>query len=369
MIPPEKPETPGDALQHYGKKGMRWGIRNEDDEDGGGNREAAKTPVEKASHNAETKKYMAAAKKIPEPTPTEAKANLAKNQTKFVQKFEPSEAPKKGEPGQIVEKQPRLTPGQKKALIYGGAAVATYAALWYAGDKIQKKQLSGLGLDKLDDIDMLAGKPIDAKRFHGLVGLSQGKTWMGGSGYITDSAFARPAFELPAGHTFHRISTKAEEGFKGATYALHSEDDFRRYVAGFRHEKGPGAEFTHITWRATAPIKVPDLTTVLGQMSATMKEHGMTGHDDPQEVMATYQALSGGGWSTGVAKGLIDRLKGHGYGALVDEMDAGVIGETPLVFFGTESAGKKTAQRMGPDAISRAEKLLREIDKPPGRKY
>lgn len=46
----------------------------------------------KAKQNADAKTDMAATKKIPDPTPPEARANLAANQERFVNKFEPSEA-------------------------------------------------------------------------------------------------------------------------------------------------------------------------------------------------------------------------------------------------------------------------------------
>ena len=46
----------------------------------------------KAKQNADANAYMAALKEIPEPTPAEAKANLAANRKKWIEKFESSEA-------------------------------------------------------------------------------------------------------------------------------------------------------------------------------------------------------------------------------------------------------------------------------------
>ena len=46
----------------------------------------------KAKQNADAKAYMAAAEEVPDPTPAEARANLAANEKKWLEKFEPSEA-------------------------------------------------------------------------------------------------------------------------------------------------------------------------------------------------------------------------------------------------------------------------------------
>lgn len=364
--------SPEEALEHYGTKGMKWGVRKEEDRAG----RDGKSPMELASQNAQTKMYIAELKKIPQPTPDKAAAAFAANQEKFAKKFAPSEAPAKGPPGVIEKKEPRLSPGQKKALIYGGGAVAVIGGMYLANRYLNNKQLTNLGVKNLQEIDALAGKPIDPKRFYGLVGLSQGKTWMGGPGYLTESAFARSSFELPAGHTFFRLSTQSEGSFGAATYATHSLDDFNRYVAGFRQEKGLNAAFHQVTWKSTESVKVPNLTTVLSSMHSVLEEEAQKPGSfykgmkvTPEKVMEEYQSVSGGGWSSNVAKGLIARLKEQGYSALVDEMDAGVIGETPLVFFSPENATSKVSKPLGSNAIKQAETLLKELSKPPGRKY
>lgn len=380
----EKPGSPGDILAHHGVKGMKWGVRNEDDTGGGGGG-GSKPPTEKAQHNADTKMYMAAAAKIPKPTMPQARMIYEQNVQKSASKVAPSERPPTKGPGGTIKNAgfkakdtwDNLSPQQKKALAWGAGTVAVYAGLYLAGNaannKLQGMVLKEAGIKNISEIERLAGKPIDPKKFYGLVGFSQGKTWFGGQGYLTKEAFARPEFELPAGHTFYRLTTKAESSFGEATYATHSVDDFRRYVAGFRQEKG-GSNFHLVTWTSKDPIKVPDVTTILGHLHGAMEADPLTtsfktGKMTPERVAMEYQHLSGGGWNTPLAKSLIQRLKENGYGALVDEMDAGVIGETPLVFFGKESATPKISQPFGAKQIKAAEALLKEINNPPGRKY
>lgn len=375
-----KPKTPGDViLEHHGVKGMRWGVRNEDDSGGG---RSSKTPQELAEHNAQTKDYMAAARKTQQPRSlAEAQANWAKSQDKFAAKFEPIGSPKSAPvktSGGMIEaqgppKQPRLTPGQKKALIFAGGAVVAIGGAYAL-------KRSGVNFNVVDTAMekshlQLAGKPIKPNAFQSFVGHSQSKTWMGSTGYLTDKAFARPEFELPAGNTFFRLTTRAETEFGPVNYVTHSLDDFNRYVAGFRHELGLNPDLHKVSFTSTKPIKVPDLNTVLGTLKGVLEEeakdpssfyHGMS--FSSHNVALEYNSMSGGSWDAGAGKKLISALKSKGFGALVDEMDAGVIGETPLVFFGTDSATPKTSVPFSSKAVKQAEAMLKEISNPPGRK-
>ncbi len=127
MHPQDKPDSPGDILAHYGKKGMKWGVRNEDHGTGVGGAKAKDV----ADHNAKTKAYMEASKNLPEPkTRAESLANLTENQKKFAEKFEGSDGPlNKSTTKTTISKVddlgkdngPRLSPAQKKVLIFAGA--------------------------------------------------------------------------------------------------------------------------------------------------------------------------------------------------------------------------------------------------------
>jgi len=228
-----------------------------------------------------------------------------------------------------------------------------------------------------------AGDKVTAKDLVGLKSTSVLSSWAGGS-YIQPESFARPEFEIPAGNTFHRISTVAEDSFSGVsgTYATSDLADYNRYVATFRQEKGTfhGTEMAalhHVTFNSTEPVKVPNLTTVLGTMKGVLADEvnsgNVIGPSKPPKVLASsisntsamsaYNALSGGGWSSSRSHALMDALHARGYGALVDEMDAGVIGDHPLVIFPStaKSFTHKVAEPLTKEAIDAAESNLTEI--------
>lgn len=205
------------------------------------------------------------------------------------------------------------------------------------------------------------GKPVSLDQFHRGVGLSTAKTW-GSSGYIQKVSFDRPAMELPAGHIFHRISTTIESSFSEATYAVASIEDFDRYVSTFRLEKGKTAVLHHVTFEAKAPIKVPHLTEVLETMREVLAEESgaPTTSVSKESAMRAYKALSGGSWTSSRGSSLTSALSKKGYGALVDEMDAGVIGDHPLVVF-SKAVGEKVVQPLTEAAIKTAESSLIEL--------
>lgn len=348
-----KPGKP-DELVHHGVKGMKWGVRKEEE----------RNPRELAAHNEQTKEYMGKLSELPRPrTRAEGEANLRENQKKFEAKFAPSQPEDDGKHG--------LSDAQKKALFIT-AGVGAYIGLNMYGEKLAGKALGGMMGKKpnwVQDMDGLAGKPVPSSgHYQDLVSYSQAHTWFAGN-YLTDSAFARPAYEIPAGTTFHRISSHPnEKEFKPTTYSTHSEADFHRYMSGFSGELGgQSAKLHHVTWQNKEPTKVPDLTTVLDHLGRTMTPPGGK-PPKTKAVMAEYNSMSGGGWESDHASRLIESLKKSGYGALVDEMDAGVIGSTPLVFFGHEHATSKQSSPISKQSFQESESKLREIEKPPGRK-
>jgi hypothetical protein len=224
----KKPGSPGDILRnlrHYGIKGMRWGIRKQDDLGG----LASKSAKTAATNNTSTKAYMAANQKLMDAPGSEEQ--LAANKEKFLRKFESSDGKvqrvdEKGVSPPSADGKKGLTEQQKKALIKVGIGVGVVGGV-VALTYLQKKKILGM-----------AGKPIDAETFKKHTLYSQLKTW-GNSSYIQPQSFTREGFELPAGHVFHRISTRAETGFShnSGTYSVHSIEDYHRYIAGFRQEE------------------------------------------------------------------------------------------------------------------------------------
>lgn len=340
IIDNEKPSL--EELAHFGVKGMHWGIHKKEDPTGNGSPSGPNDTASKkakAAENDATKAYMAV--KTKPKNKHEAAAALAENQKKFHAKAN----------GSIVVEEHSgkgLTPAQKNALIKGAigvAAVGGLVALSYYGNK--------QNLQFIEDLKGLAGKSIDKDTFLKGVAKSKTKTW-GFEGFIQDSSFQRQEFTLPAGHTFHRITTRVEESFNPGTYATHNIEDFHRYVTAFRGEK-LGLELHHTTFKTTEPLKVPSLTTVL----ETLREH-MGPDTTHEEALGKYNSWSGGQWNSLMQQGFFEALGKKGYGAIVDEMDAGVIGESPVVVF-AKHLTSKVAEPLTQSLIDTAESSLIEL--------
>lgn len=325
----------GEALAHHGVKGMHWGVRK-DDKGGGSSGGSSDGPAKKGYSG----DYKAAHKEKKDPPPKEAAKNLAANEKKFAAKFDGD-----------GEAKPGFLARNKKTLIKAGAWAGVIGGVYVAGKVWEAKNLESIREHK--------GQKISPETFAQHVNFSKIKTW-GKNDYMKDSSFEREEFSLPAGHEFHRISTRPEDAFKGATYATHSTEDFHRYVSQFRQELG-GGELHHVTFSANEEIRVPKLNTVLDSVKEAL------GATNPYQIrdehaLITYQGMSGGSWNDTKAEKMFDSLGRKGYHAIVDEMDAGVIGETPLVIFSPGSMGSKSSTALTNDDISHAESSLIDLE-------
>lgn len=328
----EKPRL--EDLAHFGVKGMHWGVRKDDAT--GGSRTA-------------TGDYKAAHKAKPTPSLKDGAANLAKNEDKFKAKSDGSGG-KNEEKGRLKT----FVSDHKSAIIKTAVTGAVVAAIIIDAHVAAKK--------KRESHELYAGKEIPADVFAKHVMDSKMQTWAKND-YFKGDAFDRPEFSLPVGHEFHRISKVDEKDFGRATYSTHSKEDYDRYVAQFRQEKGgDGTKLRHVTFHAQEEIKVPALNTVLDTLKGVLSEHEPQATFQDSHVLSAYQDMSGGGWASGRAKNFFDVLERKGYGAIVDEMDAGVIGETPLVVFAKKMFGEKSSTPITSDDIDHSESNLIEIN-------
>lgn len=394
--PIDKPPLNEDTLAHYGIKGMKWGKHKREEKTGRTAPKAKPAPSLPSNVSGDdayflAQQYLAASKKGPKVSQKQAEANLKANQIKSHQKLEPSVSKEE-------EAKSKLTPEQKaklKKAAIGAAVVGGLVAVAYLNQQNKNSKLPTLGSEALfplagtkskhapvksfaeqmaaheaeknafvQKLGGMAGQSIDKHDYAKAVSHSKGVSWGYGK-YIQESSFQQKGFELPAGHTFHRISMAAEKTFKnGGTYATASTEDFNRYVAAFRQEKG-GAALHHINFTAKAPMKVPSLVETLQTMRETLAEQ-FNEHPDqvPHEmVLSTYHQLSGGSWSNEdkTTASFFSNMMKKGYHALVDEMDAGVIGEKPLVIFDHSVLSEKVAKPLTKEAIKAAEDALTEI--------
>ena len=334
-----------DFLAHYGVKGMKWGVVNDDDSAGDASTKKI-APIGKGSgaHEASKQNYLA---EITKPKP---KLNTKQAAEEYAANEEKSHAKIDGPPTKGSQAL-QFAKDHKKAIILGTAVVGLVAYSSYAQQTFIKNLPKG-------------GEPIDLTTFKLAVSHSKTATWMG-QGYIQPSSFERKEFSIPAGQTFYRLSTQAEtslyDGPGHGTYVTSSVADFNRYVAGFRGEKGPNATFYKVTFKATEEIRVPDLTTTLDSMKSVMIKSNVWSNPSDAEVIATYQRISGSPWSNELGKSLFDDLGKKGYGAIVDEMDAGVIGDRPLVFFKREATTPLQTKPMSKASLEKAEAAITEL--------
>lgn len=408
-------------LAHFGVKGMKWGVRKEEDSGGGSPGGKKKESEEDLSTKASLEEYKRLTRAQPELKGAAGVKSLQQNIEKFHNKFDdpgpklegfsavdPKAEKREAKAGQFdakakaLDKQindwtaqrdaldpgyknalkrsslksqieqataerdhflenasrvrdGKLTSGQKKALIAAGIGAVIVGGVVYTGYR------HGQMIKGLEKAAM--GGDIEArlKLYDHHVASAKMKTWFGGN-YIQESSWDRPEFELPKGHIFHRISTTDESayGFRLATYSTPDEIDFNRYIKGFRGEKGPFAEFYHTTFSTTAPTKIPDLHTAVETMRETLGPNATRA-----QAISEYQRISGGSWTDSLSKSYISNLKAKGFGGIIDEMDAGVIGERPIVFFNSEHATAKTAKILSKNEIINREKAVELMTKPP----
>jgi hypothetical protein len=324
VIPLEKPGTPAE-LVHHGVKGQKWGVRKVEDS------------KSRANKNTTTKENLAVIyKRNSEPVlPFERKQNLETNQKRWNQKFGLGD----------------LTPTQKKVLI----GVGVGATLAVAGGTYYYLHKGG----------KLPGQHLALSNFQELANASKERSWGGGNNplYLQESSFKRPAFELPAGTVFHRISSVAETDFHPITYVTHNKDDLNRYLSatnemGYKNYYG----LKHITFSTKDSIKVPHVSEVLDTMREVMVKEGVAAHRiTPENVQKSYMGLYSGDWTSPRASTMIHALAQKGFGAVVDEMDSGVIGETPLVLFKSDNLTPKIAKNFKTKEVFKGINSLTEI--------
>lgn len=318
MISTEKPGTP-EELVHFGVKGMRWGIRNEKESSGN----SRKSQRELVNLNDRTKSYIGALKDVGPKNQKEYLDNLKVSQEKFFKKVG-------------YDKEKGLTENQKKILKgVGVGTVVVGGVILYAK---YGQNLPG-GTAPLSSIK--PGDHVTLHQYEKLCDQSKIKAW--GTSYVTPEAINRPGFEIPAGNIFHRVSCAAETTFGEATYATPSVSDFRRYIPEVGMEKwNPNVGLHEITFKSTKAIRIPSMVETLNEVKEVIaKQAGISSSAIRDgDAINQYNKWSGGSWNSDGAKLLFRRLRSKGYGALIDEMDVGVIAEKPLVIFSKDVTPK-----------------------------
>lgn len=331
-------------ILHYGVKGMRWGVRNDD--------------VVSGSKPYSNEAYLKVLKDQPTPSVKQQQRNIAESKAKVRSQTEPStlntDAPKTG-----------WRPSKKQVgTVIAGAAFTGLVV--YGGYKVAQgkgnKEKEAISLLK-DQFDWATpGSKITPNKFMESVSQSQAIAW-GKEGYFSKELFDRPSYTIPAGTMFHRLSQNVEDSFsKGGTYMVHSVEDYHRYIFSLgEYEMGGATGRYHITSKAKGAIRVADLNTSLDAVRVAMKNVGES-DVSPKAVLRKYQSLSGTGWSVdGLPGAILKELKTRGYGAMIDVMDVDVMGDSPIVLFDSGSMGKKSSSKISLEDVMHAGENLKEL--------
>lgn len=307
-------------LAHYGVKGMRWGHRKSDRLKG--------------------RDYASAAAQLPKLTASEAVAKRKQAQESFMAKSNASEANRPSDRS--------LSPGQKKALYIGVGALAAAAVVGgsaYAYSKNGKAELPPSATAYLAQIRKT----------------NEGAFPVGGSSFHS-TALSREGFSLPAGHVFSRVSTTAEKSFASTTYTSFQADDYHRYLGeGYGRVIDYGT-LHRVQFSAKEQIRVPSFTDTVETLRETMSASGRTA--SPAEALKEYNRLQGSDFTDAVGTRFLERLRSKGYSAIIDEMDAGRIGDRPLVIIDPSKFTDKVATQLTPKDVLAARQAMTPLPTP-----
>lgn len=388
-------KTPQDALAHYGKKGMHWGVRKED-EPGGDSGGKASRPKEESVHDLGKVMDEFYSKKSPEELKAEGQKKLKEQAAN--QDFPPKGARQQRRDRKAEELENRaaevdaivtdlktqrdaLAPGfrtaykrsalksdiktgenardglqnkaeklragkltnEQKLLIGAGAlaataVLATYGqrqyALHQAGmtSAAKKRAAAETHAANTEQWRTLFGEHHDFKPAASHLTASNSSFF---SGLTNKKALDRPEFTIPKGTEFQRLSNHPEDSseygkVKGA-YASFLQNDKKLYSASSEF----GNKKYAISFQAKDDVRVPTVSTVLAHLKQ-IKEQEFPGspNNTPEKIYQEYHSMSGGSWSDSTSMKLFSSLKQFGYSAIVDDMDAGYLGDLPVVFFG-----------------------------------
>lgn len=341
--------TADNFLAHYGVKGMKWGVRK---------REGLKESFIHSSENFYKSK-----------TSSQLKVEAERKTKTKSATVHPTKRHDDGDPTGDDLRRGKLSKNQKIVLGVGVAAAAAGLA-YYGHSKLAKKEpyqpiesddkkrLRENGEKRDAELDALFGvdgvrspqKDLANAKLGDLINEQFG-------GLVNKKAFERPEFTIPKDTIFQRLSNGDEtgEGYNLGTYASFLTGDNGNYGSSIEF----GSMVYNVNFNSKGDVRVPSLTSVL----KTVKEVGGNGNPlSDDDAFALYHKMSGGSWRDDTSSKVIKSLKSQGYSAIVDDMDAGYLGDLPIVFFG-EPTNLKTRRRTRDD-YDRSE---REISYPSGR--
>jgi hypothetical protein len=337
-------------LEHYGVKGMKWGVIHDDPLKGSSpSKEEFATAIDKLNSE-------------PQTTAQRAK-RIASAKQMSAEKF--------GEtPSDPKDKASTNHTAVKVAVGLAAAGLIIYGANKALKGKGGKSELSALAdlESKLrpsvgpTGLTATVTEKLKASKFKDRVTISQNAIW-GSPTFLTKDSFERPELVLPAGHVFHRVSKVQETGFLHmGTYCTPTQEDFHRYVATTK-DLGisiPPEKLFHVTMVTSQPIRIAPNAEVVAAFREHMKNK--TGVEPTLEQgLKALNHQTGKVWSGSEVEGVFKILKSKGFGGIYDEMDAGVVGQNPLVLFDHESVSVEKAVQIGKAGVKQALSAITEL--------
>jgi hypothetical protein len=336
-----------DFIAHHGVKGMKWGVIRTDRALGRSKGSGGETPKSSEKDFSKAVGEFYGKKSDKELNANgerklKIQSNIVHDHVKLNKGVEPSD------PKASDLKSGGLTRNQKIALGVGAAAALSVAA-YYGHKTLNDTSLFSKEQKPLTKNQALLSKHDDpeARKLTGDKFASEWSTLFGtkvdpdishaigfpgnfDQGLKSKASFNRPEFTIPKSMMFTRYSDHAETGtdYGKGTYTTFLDNDKKSYGRSSQF----GDKKYALTFQATEDIRVPSVNTVLRELATVRKNLGLD-HDD-KSVAGSYYGLSGGGWQSPLSKELIVALKSKGYSAIVDEQDAGKLGDLPMVFFG-----------------------------------
>jgi hypothetical protein len=241
----------------------------------------------------------------------------------------------------------KMTDNQKKLLIVGGLAAVAVAGAY--GKRQYDLNQAGINKNRQKELfeenhrnttDQWNALGLGHHEFQAAGGVHSTGNGSFYAGFTNKKAFSRPEFTIPKDTVFQRLSNHEEDSteygkMKGA-YATFLHNDKKIYGASGEF----GDKKYTISFKPEGDVRVPTVQTVVAHLKQVKSA------DNPnytnEQAMSDYRSMAGGGWSDHTSMRLFDSLRTYGYSAIVDDMDAGYLGDLPVVFFGKAQPATST---------------------------
>lgn len=362
-----------DFLEHHGIKGMHWGVRHDRQrsgrhEDGGNSSSAVRQNASSAFNPSNVKMLAAGVEKL-----TDRDKSVLKAVGMSPMQAEAMKA-KYGPDSNKPEKK-RLTPAQKKLIVYGAIGLGVAGLIVYGNVKAKGDLVNSLvkdgGYDKDAAKAFLKSKPEEAKGLAGLLqsgikkptadyllASDQQKATNLGEG-LTKEALAKFSHEdltFPEGHVFKRISTEMEKEIRpSGFFAAHSDEDTERYKAVLPvywkiwNPLNPPTSGYVNHYAASTSIKVANEGTIYDTLKNSLDDilpysggikirdylsPNVSYESDDELVRDKYYDTLAQFVNTEnpIVKHLSQKFKDAGYHGIIDSNDAGSLSAQPIKF-------------------------------------